>query len=192
MKIDEKTGVIEWTPPRTFTPGKYDVEIKVTDSGEDPKSDSKKIALDVQDDNASLTVLTSLVGKDGVLYAWFRNKGKETTEKLKMGDTLTVAEITVEIASITNRFVTLKDSEGIWKLELGQNVRERKLIEPAPKPPAAEPATTTPAANPTPPPSAETPPAEAPPAEAPKSEPPAPDKEPVDPAETPATPEQPQ
>lgn len=182
LKIDEKTGVIEWTPPRTFTPGKYDVEIKVTDSGEDPKSDSKKIALDVQDDNASLTVLTSLVGKDGVLYAWFRNKGKDTTDKLKTGDTLTVAEITVEIASMTNRFVTLKDAEGIWKLELGQNVRERKLIEPAPKPAAAEPATTTPEANSTPAPTAE-----APTSETPTSEPPAPDKEPVVPSETPAT-----
>ena len=34
---------------------------------------------------------------------------------------------------MTNRFITLKDADGIWKLSLGDSVRDRKLIEPAPK-----------------------------------------------------------
>ncbi len=141
LTIDSKTGKIDWTPPRTFTPGKYDVEVKVTDSGDEPKTDSKKISLDVQDDNAALTVLAAVLGKDDVLYAWFRNKGKNTTDKLKTGDHVKVAEIDAEIASISNRFVTLKDAQGLWKLELGNTVRDRKLVEAA-KPEATTPTTT--------------------------------------------------
>ena len=75
LSIDAVTGQLKWTPSRTFTPGKYDVEVKVTDSGEEPKSASGKIALDVQDDNAALTLLSAALSKDGVWYAWFRNKG---------------------------------------------------------------------------------------------------------------------
>lgn len=143
LSIDALTGQLKWTPSRTFTPGKYDVEVKVTDSGEEPKSASGKIALDVQDDNAALTLLSAALSKDGVWYAWFRNKGTGKTEQLKVAEKLSVSEINVEIVGVTHRFVTLKDQDGVWKLQLGQTLRERKLIEPAAKieqaAPAAEP-----------------------------------------------------
>lgn len=143
LSIDAVTGQLKWTPSRTFTPGKYDVEVKVTDSGEEPKSASRKIALDVQDDNAALTLLSAALSKDGVWYAWFRNKGTGKTEQLKVSEKLKVSEINVEIVVVTHRFVTLRDQDGVWKLQLGQTLRERKLIEPAAKveqaAPAAEP-----------------------------------------------------
>jgi hypothetical protein len=133
LSIDAVTGQLKWTPARTFTPGKYDVEIKVTDSGDEPKSATQKIALDVQDDNAALTLLSAAVSKDDVWYAWFRNKGTGKTDRLKVGEKLSVSEINAEIVTVTNRFVTLKDQEGVWKLQLGDTLRERKLTEPAPK-----------------------------------------------------------
>ena len=143
LSIDAVTGQLKWTPSRIFTPGKYDVEVKVTDSGEEPKSASRKIALDVQDDNAALTLLSAALSKDGVWYAWFRNKGTGKTEQLKVSEKLKVSEINVEIVVVTHRFVTLRDQDGVWKLQLGQTLRERKLIEPAAKveqaAPAAEP-----------------------------------------------------
>jgi hypothetical protein len=131
LSIDPVNGQLKWTPARTFTPGKYDVEVKVTDSGDEPKSASQKIALDVQDDNAALTLLSAAVSKDDVWYAWFRNKGTGKTDRLKVGEKLSVSEISVEIISVTNRFITLKDQEGLWKLQLGDTLRERQLIEPA-------------------------------------------------------------
>ena len=140
LSIDAVTGQLKWTPARTFTPGKYDVEVKVTDSGEEPKSASQKIAMDVQDDNAALTLLSAAVSKDDVWYAWFRNKGTGKTDRLKVGEKLSVSEINAEIVAVTNRFVTLKDQEGLWKLQLGDTLRERKLTEPAVKIPEAAPA----------------------------------------------------
>lgn len=142
LKIDPTSGQLTWNPARTFTPGKYDVEVIVTDSGEGPKTASKKISLDVQDDNAALTLYSGAFGKDGVLEAWFRNKGTGKTVTQKAGERLQVSEIDAEIVSITNRDVTLRDAEGLWKLELGRTVRERKLVEPAATPtPATTPAT---------------------------------------------------
>ncbi len=141
LTIDPASGQLKWTPARTFTPGKYDVEVRVTDSGEDPKTGSAKITLDVQDDNAALTLLSAAIAKDDVWFAWFRNKGTGKTEQLKAGEKLSVSEISAEIVSITNRFVTLRDADGLWKLALGDGLRDRKLIEPAPgrEVPKAEP-----------------------------------------------------
>ena len=133
LAIDPTTGQLKWTPPKTFAPGKYDVEVKVTDSGTEPQSATSKISLDVQDDFAALTKLTGIVGKDGVLNADFRNLATNTTTQLKEGEAVVVSEINAEIVSIAARFVTMKDAAGIWKLKLGDSLRQRELIEPAPK-----------------------------------------------------------
>ena len=165
LTVDPVTGQLKWTPPKTFTPGKYDVEVKVTDSGTEPKSAAAKITLDVQDDFASLTILSGIVGKDGVRYAWFRNKATDKVNPLKEGDKLTISDVSAEIISITDRYVTMKDGEGLWKLKLGEGLRQRLLIEPAektaaPVTPAVEspvPDTPTPAVPATETPAAETP-----------------------------------
>jgi hypothetical protein len=134
LVVDPMTGQLKWTPPKTFAPGKYDIEVKVTDSGSDPQSASAKISLDVQDDFAALTKLTGIIGKDGVLNADFRNQATDVTTQLKEGDKVTVSEIDAKIVSIASRFVTMQDAVGIWKLKLGESLRQRELIEPAPKP----------------------------------------------------------
>ena len=131
LTVDPQTGQIKWTPPKTFTPGRYEVEIKVSDNGVEPKSASTKMTLDVQDDFAELTLLSGIVGKDGVLHAWFRNKATNKVNPLKVGEKLVVSEISADIVTVTERNVTMKDGAGIWKLKLGDSVRQRQLIEPA-------------------------------------------------------------
>jgi len=178
LTVDAKSGQVKWTPLKTFTPGQYDVEVKVTDSGDEPKTASAKISLDVQDDFAKLTLLSGVLGKDRVLYAWFRNKATGKVTPLKEGEQLTVSEIDAQIVSISDRYVTMKDVQGVWRLNLGDILRDRKLIEPAaksPETPAVE-TTNDPAKSPT------TPPAETPPV-VPVETPP---EKPVVPAETPA------
>jgi hypothetical protein len=133
--MDPKTGLLKWTPARSFTPGKYDVTVTVKDSASEPKSASAVISLDVQDDHAAMTLLSGTVSRDDVWYAWLRNKGTGVTIRPRVGETIRISEVTAEIVSITNRFITMKDDAGVWKLELGEGLRDRKLIEPAAKPP---------------------------------------------------------
>jgi len=139
LGIDAKTGLLKWLPARSFTPGKYDITVNVTDSGRDPKSASAKVALDVQDDFAAMTTLTGTVSRDGIWFAWLRNRATGVTLKLKAGEALQISEIAAEITEITARHVLLKDQAGIWKLVLGGTLRERVLEVPAePSEPAAD------------------------------------------------------
>jgi hypothetical protein len=131
LTIDASSGELKWTPATSFTPGEYEVTVQVTDAGDGPQSASSRLTLNVQDDSASLTVLTAAIGKDGVMYAWFRNKGTNKTDKLKEGDKLVYSEISGELLEISSRSIKMRDVEGVWKLALGDTIRERKLIEPA-------------------------------------------------------------
>jgi len=178
LGIDARTGLLKWMPARSFTPGKYDITVNVTDGGRDAKSASAKIALDVQDDYAAMTTLTGTVSRDGTWFAWLRNRGTGVTLKLKVGETVRISEIAAEITEITARHVRLKDQAGIWKLVLGGALRERVLEAPAEP---VTPVTETPQAAVAP---AETSGAPEPPAPAPGVVPESPT-----PAEPPAAPE---
>ena len=129
LAIDEGSGEITWTPASTLTPGEYAVTVKVTDSGELSATDS--LSLKVEDDHASLTKFTGSVALDGVPSAYFRNLGTNARPVLKVGDRVVVSEINAELKEIANRHVLLADAAGVWKLTLGESLRERELIEPA-------------------------------------------------------------
>jgi len=132
LKIDESTGQLSWSPPKTFSPGDYPVTVKVTDDGSPAKSATAGTTLTVTDDYAALTLFTGAVALDGEQVAWFRNLATKALPELKVGDRLTAAEIDAEIVEIESRHVVLKDAAGSWKLKLGDNLRDRVLIEPAP------------------------------------------------------------
>ncbi len=129
LKIDGP--LLTWTPPKTFTPGEYTVTVKVTDGGDPEKSASGKLSLSVRDDTASLTRFTGSVTLDGEPMAFFRDLLANKNPQFKVGDHITAAEIDAEVTEVARRHVLLADAEGVWKLNLGQNLRERELIEPA-------------------------------------------------------------
>ncbi len=134
LKIDESSGQLSWNPPKTFKPGEYQVTVKVTDGGTPEKSATASVALTVQDDDAVLTRFTGSVALDGQQVAWFRNMATKDRPELRIGDNVVAAEINAKLTEIDKRHVLLTDAEGVWKLNLGDNLRERVLIEPAAKP----------------------------------------------------------
>lgn len=138
LEIDSSTGTLTWTPPKTFVPGDYSVKVTVTDSGRPARTDSGSIELKVQDDNAILTRFTGSVGLNGTPVAWFRNVATNDRPEVRVGDRLTAAEIDVEVKEIGARHVLLADASGVWKLKLGDNLRDRQLIEPAVKEDASD------------------------------------------------------
>jgi hypothetical protein len=131
LAVDENEGVLKWTAPRTFTPGEYPVNVKVTDGGEPAMSAVGTLTLKVTDDTAALTRFTGAVGLDGRPVAWFWNQAENKKPELRVGDRIVAAEIDAELTEIAKRHILMKDAEGIWKLSLGQNLRGRVLIEPA-------------------------------------------------------------
>jgi len=129
VSIDEATGEVTWTPDMEMTPGDYNVEVKVTDAGEEALSTTKTVTLQLQDDSAQLTRLTGSVSRGDASYVWFRNLGTGVSTQLKIGDRLVVAEIDAEVVEIQRRSVKVRDAEGLWELSLGDAVRNRVLLE---------------------------------------------------------------
>ena len=133
---------LKWNPPNTFTPGEYEFSVKVTDSGTPAKTATKTVKLEVQDDTAASTRFTAAVGLDGIPVAWFWNQVENKRPELRLGERLAVADIDAKLTEISKRYVLMSDDAGIWKLNLGDNVRQRELIEPAePSVPEQQPAT---------------------------------------------------
>ncbi len=132
LAIDATSGVIKWQPPATFTPGEYTVQVKVTDGGDPAKSATAPVTLKVKDDSAVMTYLTGAVSRDGVMEAWFYNRGANKHHKLQIGERLQIDEMDSEVVEIDKRAVELRDEKGLWLLTLGKNLRERELLEAAP------------------------------------------------------------
>ncbi len=141
MVFGEDGNILKWTAPRTFTPGEYPIKVKVTDGGEPAMSAVGTLTLKVMDDIAALTRFTGAVGRDGQLVAFFWNQAENKKPELRVGDWIEAADIDAELIEIAKRHIRMKDAAGIWQLKLGQNLRERVLIDPAAKP-AATPAAT--------------------------------------------------
>ena len=133
LSVDTASATLKWTPAKTFTPGEYTVTVKVADGGDPAKSDSGKIILSVRDDSAILTRFTGSVSLDGEPLAFFRDLSANRNPQLKVGDRITAAEIDAEVTEVARRHVLLADADGVWRLKLGENLRQRELIEPAAK-----------------------------------------------------------
>lgn len=138
LSIDEKTGLLTWTPAAEFKPGEYTVQVKVTDQGDPAKSTSESLKLNVKDDDAKLTRFTGSVALDGRPVAWFRNIAKNERPELGVGDRLQIAEIDAELTEIARRHVLFSDTKGVWKVNLGDNLRQRILVKAHPEPAAEE------------------------------------------------------
>lgn len=130
LAVEAATGVVSWTPDRTFSPGEYRVTAMVTDGGSPAQTASQEIVFNVQDDFAALTRFTGSVTLDGQKLVYFRNLAQNQNFQLKVGDHIIAAEIDAEIIEVGQRHVLIDDSQGVWRLNLGDSLRQRELIRP--------------------------------------------------------------
>lgn len=138
LSLDGSSRKLTWIPAKTFSPGEYDVTVKVTDGGEPAKSATESVKLKVQDDQAIYLKLTGSVALDGEPIALLRNLISADNPKLKVGDKLNASEISATVKEIASRYILIEDSDGVWQIDLGDTVRDRKLIEAAVKPEVTE------------------------------------------------------
>lgn len=142
LSLDGSTKQLKWIPAKSFTPGEYDVTVKVTDSGQPAKSATESVKLKVQDDAAVYLKLTGCVTLDNKSEAMFRNLISTDSPVLKVGDKLEASEISSRVTEISSRYVLIEDAEGIWRIDLGTTLRDRKLVKAAEKPAEESPAET--------------------------------------------------
>lgn len=124
IAIDAATGTLKWTPGDAVKPGDFPFTVTITDDGQPPQSVALNVLLKVEDDAAQFTVFTGVVVRDGESEAWFYNRLQDTTTKLRVGATLTVANVTGDIQELGKDYLILQQGEQRSRLELGQNLRE--------------------------------------------------------------------
>ncbi|MDA1014355.1 MAG: Rib/alpha-like domain-containing protein, partial [Planctomycetota bacterium] len=136
--IDPATGRFEWTPPDDAEPGEFEVEIKVTDSGQPALSDSRKVRIEVKEDIARFTFLVLCFREGDRRMAWLLNQFDNQRMEIYEGVTFTIADMKPTVLSIGGKFVMLQVGDETWELELGKNMRQMHKLEF----PKAEPAET--------------------------------------------------
>lgn len=130
LTVNTKEGRLEWTPTEPVLPGEYPVTITVSDTGTPPVSITENIKITVDDDKAIFTYLTAVIAKNGEREAWLYDRLQNKMTVLRSGDKIDVADIQATVESIDVRALRMKDGEQSYRLEIGQNLRERQLVPP--------------------------------------------------------------
>ncbi|HET6422787.1 MAG TPA: putative Ig domain-containing protein, partial [Planctomycetaceae bacterium] len=124
-----QNGQLEWTPQEPLLPGTYPVTVAVTDTGTPPQTTTSSITITVEDDTAVFTYLVGIVAENGERQAWLFDRLQNKKTILRTGDKVEVADINATIEVIDSRAVRLKEKdETFTRLEIGQNLRERRVV----------------------------------------------------------------
>ncbi len=129
--IDPATGQFTWTPPGLVTEQALELEIIATDDGRPPKSASLKVPVTVKTDVARFTRFVGSVADTAASEAWLFDRWNKRDLYVKVGETLQVADISAQLTKIESDALYFQRDKETWRLELGQDLRDMKLIEAA-------------------------------------------------------------
>lgn len=146
MTIDSRTGEIKWTPDESTEAGEKTVQVTVTDDGNPSQSASQSLKLNVQDDAAMFTYLTTIFAVDGKVLAKLYDRSQDKSTELRVGSRFAIADIRGTVSQIEKKQIIFTDGEDVHRLQIGQSLRESSTDKR--KPAAAEaPADATQPAN---------------------------------------------
>ena len=124
LEIDSTTGELTWTPGDDVEISKVKVNVVATDDGSPPLSITLPLELDIQDDAATFTFLTTIFFRDEIPLAVFYDRSKGKSIELKVGSRFAVADIRGVVTSIEKKFMMFSREDVSYRIELGQSLRE--------------------------------------------------------------------
>ena len=133
--IDSETNALNWQPGEDLEPGEYTVTVKVKDAG--GKTAEASVRFNARDDAARYTKFTAAVGLNDRMEAMLYDQINKTKTRLKVGSTLSVADITGSVKEIDTKRIVVAMDNGDMLVELGEDIRtmhERFEKEQASKP----------------------------------------------------------
>jgi hypothetical protein len=139
MTIDSRTGEIKWTPDESTEAGEKTVQVTVTDDGNPSQSASQSLKLNVQDDAAMFTYLTTIFAVDGKVLAKLYDRSQDKWTELRVGSRFAIADVRGTVSQIEKKQIVFTDGENIHRLQIGQSLREfstEKSKSAAPEAPA--------------------------------------------------------
>ena len=124
LEINSSTGELTWTPDDEVEIAKVKVNVVATDDGSPPLSTTIPLELDVQDDAAMFTYLTTIFFRDNVPLAVFYDRSKGKSIELKVGSRFAVSDIRGVVTGIEKKFLTYSRDDASYRMELGQSLRD--------------------------------------------------------------------
>ena len=122
--INAATGELLWNPDKSTPLGPTVVGITVTDDGMPPQSTTLELTLEIQEDPATLTLLTTTFAKEGKWLAQFYNRSKSKSTELHEGDTFAVADVQGTILKISAKYLVFRSKNATRRLEVGRSLRQ--------------------------------------------------------------------
>ncbi len=141
LTIDPESQKLVWMPEDAILPGEYPVTVTVTDTGSPPLSASTSLTVVVEDDRAVFTFLIGVVNQDGTYRALFFDRSKNQTTVLKQGDMLAVSDVRGRVTAIESKAIVLEKTDGTFRLEIGQHLRQLLPFTPPATPAPLDPGT---------------------------------------------------
>ncbi|MEZ6057427.1 MAG: cadherin repeat domain-containing protein [Planctomycetaceae bacterium] len=115
---------IIWTPSLTLDPGDYIVKVQVQDSGDPPLQATLDVTITAEDDFAVETYFVGAVREGESRTAMLTSRLDNRTFYHQPGDELSVNDVHGTIETIGDRHLILKSEGKLYRLQLGQNLRQ--------------------------------------------------------------------
>jgi hypothetical protein len=138
MSINSQTGELTWTPGEATETGETTVQVIVTDDGSQPQSTTLSLKLKLEDDVAMFTYLTTIFAVDGKVLAKLYDRSQDKFTELRVGTRFSIADIQGTVTKIDKKHLLFARGPEIFRLEIGQSLREIQAEKQPVLVPAAE------------------------------------------------------
>lgn len=128
VTIHETSGEVTWTPAESLPPGSVNIPVQITDDGTPPQTVTIQVAVAVQDNKAPFTFLTGAVAADSDRQAWLYDRSANRRFILREGETFDYAGFKALVQTIGRDFILLQQKNEIWRIEIGQNLKQARVI----------------------------------------------------------------
>ncbi|MBA3312658.1 MAG: Ig domain-containing protein [Planctomycetota bacterium] len=130
--IDPAKGEFVWSVPKTFAPGEVSVTVVAADKGTPPLEAKQTFTVKVQEDLRPFVYMTH-TGSDTVQgkqtwKAWLTDRSSGRTLYIYEGKQFEAAGLTATVKEIGDDFVTFERNKELWKIVLGQNLKDAKKV----------------------------------------------------------------
>lgn len=124
LTINAQSGELNWTPGDTVPMGETTVAVIATDNDTPPQPTTLSLKLEVKDDAAQFTRLTTTfwVGENRRAFLYDQSTSRQT--ELHEGDAVAVSDVSGTVKQISKRYVIVSLGNSDLRWEVGQSLRE--------------------------------------------------------------------
>lgn len=124
MEIESRTGKLTWTPDDSTEIGEANVQVTVSDDGTPPQTGTTTLRLQVEDDAATFTYLTTIFAVNNKVLAKLYDRSQDKYTELRVGTKFSVADVQGTVTKIDKKYLEFASGDSTVKLLIGQSLRE--------------------------------------------------------------------